>query len=206
MQVAVVYKRPTDLALRADVPVVCNLLLADIMDEGAKILPSTCEGTKLEMMKEVQVCRHCRHMVGTVQSCQQDLKGLHICFRAAFEWAHPGGAAQRAKSADCGRPRIACRRNCLHSGTCASVVSCLQTSSASCVHTQQCLRRPIFQVPKRVCETPACATRCCLFTVSLSSYAQFMLVSTPDRQQKCVPQPLQGCDCAQSIFIACRCL
>lgn len=28
------YKRPTDLALREDVPVVCNLLLADIMDEG----------------------------------------------------------------------------------------------------------------------------------------------------------------------------
>ncbi len=37
-QVTVVYKRPTDLALRADVPVVCNLLLADIMDEGAALL------------------------------------------------------------------------------------------------------------------------------------------------------------------------
>jgi len=36
LQVAVVYKRPTDLALRADVPVVCNLLLADIMDEGGR--------------------------------------------------------------------------------------------------------------------------------------------------------------------------
>lgn len=34
-QVKVLYKRPTDLALKADVPVVCNLLLADIMDEGA---------------------------------------------------------------------------------------------------------------------------------------------------------------------------
>jgi hypothetical protein len=33
-QVTVLYKRPTDLALREDVPVVCNLLLADIMDEG----------------------------------------------------------------------------------------------------------------------------------------------------------------------------
>ena len=30
----VVYKRPTDLALLRDVPVVCNLLIADIMDEG----------------------------------------------------------------------------------------------------------------------------------------------------------------------------
>lgn len=36
LQVAVVYKRPTDLAPRADVPVVCNLLLADIMDEGER--------------------------------------------------------------------------------------------------------------------------------------------------------------------------
>jgi hypothetical protein len=34
VQVRVVYKRPTDLALREDVPVVCNLLLADIVDEG----------------------------------------------------------------------------------------------------------------------------------------------------------------------------
>jgi hypothetical protein len=34
VQVTVLYKRPTDLALREDVPVVCNLLLADIMDEG----------------------------------------------------------------------------------------------------------------------------------------------------------------------------
>lgn len=32
---AVVYKRPTDLALIRDVPVVCNLLICDIMDEGA---------------------------------------------------------------------------------------------------------------------------------------------------------------------------
>lgn len=30
----VVYKRPTDLALIRDVPVVCNLLICDIMDEG----------------------------------------------------------------------------------------------------------------------------------------------------------------------------
>lgn len=41
MQVKVVYKRPTDLALKADVPVVCNLLLADIMDEGAPALPAS---------------------------------------------------------------------------------------------------------------------------------------------------------------------
>lgn len=34
LQVTVLYKRPTDLALREDVPVVCNLLLADIMDDG----------------------------------------------------------------------------------------------------------------------------------------------------------------------------
>ncbi len=33
----VVYKRPTDLALLRDVPVVCNLLIADIMDEGASL-------------------------------------------------------------------------------------------------------------------------------------------------------------------------
>lgn len=30
----VVYKRPTDLALIRDVPVVCNLLICNIMDEG----------------------------------------------------------------------------------------------------------------------------------------------------------------------------
>ena len=33
----VVYKRPTDLALIRDVPVVCNLLLCDIMDEGERL-------------------------------------------------------------------------------------------------------------------------------------------------------------------------
>ena len=30
----VVYKRPTDLSLRKDVPILCNLLLCDMMDEG----------------------------------------------------------------------------------------------------------------------------------------------------------------------------
>lgn len=32
----VVYKRPTDLRLGADVPVCCNLLVANILDEGAR--------------------------------------------------------------------------------------------------------------------------------------------------------------------------
>ena len=36
---SVVYKRPTDLALIRDVPVVCNLLICDIMDEGAAGVP-----------------------------------------------------------------------------------------------------------------------------------------------------------------------
>ena len=36
----VVYKRPTDLALLRDVPVVCNLLIADIMDEGKILIPN----------------------------------------------------------------------------------------------------------------------------------------------------------------------
>ena len=30
----VVYKRPTDLALIQDVPIVCNLLICNIFDEG----------------------------------------------------------------------------------------------------------------------------------------------------------------------------
>ena len=30
----VMYKRPTDLALIADVPVCCNLIIANILDEG----------------------------------------------------------------------------------------------------------------------------------------------------------------------------
>ena len=30
----VVYKRPTDLSLQKDVPILCNLLLCDILDEG----------------------------------------------------------------------------------------------------------------------------------------------------------------------------
>ena len=30
----VLYKRPTDLALHMDVPVCCNLLVCDILDEG----------------------------------------------------------------------------------------------------------------------------------------------------------------------------
>jgi len=33
-QVKVIYKRPTDLALLKDVPVICNLLLCDILDDG----------------------------------------------------------------------------------------------------------------------------------------------------------------------------
>ncbi len=34
-QYKVIYKRPTDLALKTDVPVCCNILLCDMMDEGA---------------------------------------------------------------------------------------------------------------------------------------------------------------------------
>lgn len=30
----VIYKRPTDLRLQTDVPIFCNLLLCDILDEG----------------------------------------------------------------------------------------------------------------------------------------------------------------------------
>ena len=30
----VVYKRPTDLSLKQDVPILCNLMLCDILDEG----------------------------------------------------------------------------------------------------------------------------------------------------------------------------
>lgn len=30
----VIYKRPTDLRLQTDVPILCNLLLCDILDEG----------------------------------------------------------------------------------------------------------------------------------------------------------------------------
>jgi type III protein arginine methyltransferase len=33
-QCCVIYKRPTDLALLRDVPVCCNLLICDILDEG----------------------------------------------------------------------------------------------------------------------------------------------------------------------------
>ncbi len=33
-QVKVVYKRPTDLVMKKDVPIVCNLLLCDILDDG----------------------------------------------------------------------------------------------------------------------------------------------------------------------------
>ena len=34
----VVYKRPTDLSLIQDVPILCNLLLCDILDEGEACL------------------------------------------------------------------------------------------------------------------------------------------------------------------------
>lgn len=30
----VIYKRPTDLRLQTDVPILCNLLMCDILDEG----------------------------------------------------------------------------------------------------------------------------------------------------------------------------
>ena len=34
----VVYKRPTDLSLKQDVPILCNLLLCDMLDEGEACL------------------------------------------------------------------------------------------------------------------------------------------------------------------------
>ena len=43
-QVKVIYKRPTDLSLLADVPVYCNLFLNDIIDDGllsSGLIPST---------------------------------------------------------------------------------------------------------------------------------------------------------------------
>jgi protein arginine N-methyltransferase 7 len=33
-EVKVVYKRPSDLALLEDVPIVCNLLIADVLEDG----------------------------------------------------------------------------------------------------------------------------------------------------------------------------
>lgn len=33
-QAQVVYKRPTDLRIKEDVPICCNLLIAPILDEG----------------------------------------------------------------------------------------------------------------------------------------------------------------------------
>ena len=36
-QFLVLYKRPTDLRLLTDVPVCCNLLICDILDEGAPL-------------------------------------------------------------------------------------------------------------------------------------------------------------------------
>ena len=43
----VVYKRPTDLALGQDVPICCNIVLCDMLDEGASlqaalVLPCIC--------------------------------------------------------------------------------------------------------------------------------------------------------------------
>ena len=36
----VIYKRPTDLCLQKDVPILCNLLLCDMLDEG-KLAPTS---------------------------------------------------------------------------------------------------------------------------------------------------------------------
>jgi hypothetical protein len=36
-QFKVVYKRPTDLALVKDVPICCNVLIADMFDEGVTV-------------------------------------------------------------------------------------------------------------------------------------------------------------------------
>ena len=35
-QCKVIYKRPSDLSIKADVPVCCNILICDMMDEGAQ--------------------------------------------------------------------------------------------------------------------------------------------------------------------------
>ena len=37
----VIYKRPSDLSLKADVPVCCNILICDMFDEGAPASSST---------------------------------------------------------------------------------------------------------------------------------------------------------------------
>lgn len=42
-EVKVIYKRPSDVALLEDVPVVCNLLIADILEDGllgAGVIPA----------------------------------------------------------------------------------------------------------------------------------------------------------------------
>ena len=36
-QYKVIYKRPSDLSLKADVPVCCNVLICDIFDEGVHL-------------------------------------------------------------------------------------------------------------------------------------------------------------------------
>ena len=33
----VIYKRPSDLSLKADVPVCCNILICDMFDEGMRL-------------------------------------------------------------------------------------------------------------------------------------------------------------------------
>ena len=38
-QYTVIYKRPSDLSIKADVPVCCNILICDMMDEGAEYSP-----------------------------------------------------------------------------------------------------------------------------------------------------------------------
>ena len=52
---SVVYKRPTDLTLLSDVPVCCNLLIANIFDEGAR-LPCAPAATMLMLLPLPQCC------------------------------------------------------------------------------------------------------------------------------------------------------
>ena len=75
-----VYKRPTDLNLLSDVPVCCNLLVANIFDEGAR--PPSPASTLLTAASAARClpgccCRCCCLVIGYTQAAQSTLRLAH---------------------------------------------------------------------------------------------------------------------------------
>jgi protein arginine N-methyltransferase 7 len=93
----VVYKRPTDLALRADVPVVCNLLVCDMLEDGllsAGLIPACRHALAKLMLPDALVLPAAATVYAqAVQLRVDSVCGFDVSATNAYRWepAHASG-------------------------------------------------------------------------------------------------------------------